>query len=184
MWIFAARDLSNPMAVCFCTQAIHAPYRRRARMLCADTAPVPWVVLTEEPADFADLPVRAIPRAPTGPTAIDYLQHLAPTVGAAAYHDKRLALQAALQDFDTAIFLDADSRLDVLPVIDAFPAGLAVTPIVRESIAVHLKTCGTWRLPALDALARDLMEDPDVLHTADVSPRSCALSLAVHGALL
>ena len=47
-------------SVCFCTLAIHAPYRRRARLLCADTAPAPWVVLTDEPSDFADLPVRAI----------------------------------------------------------------------------------------------------------------------------
>jgi hypothetical protein len=123
------------MAVCFCTLAIHAPYRRRARMLCADTAPAPWVILTDEPTDFADLPVRAIRHAPTGPMAIDYLQRLSPTGdgrGAAAYHDKRFALQAALQDFDTAIFLDADSRIDALPVIDAFPSGLAVIPVVRE----------------------------------------------------
>jgi hypothetical protein len=59
-------------------------------MLCADTAPAPWVILTDEPADFAGLPVRAIRPAPTGPMAIDYRQHLAPTGngrGAAAYHD-------------------------------------------------------------------------------------------------
>jgi hypothetical protein len=164
------------MAVCFCTLAIHAPYRRRARKLCADTAPVPWVILTDEPTDFADLPVRAIRHAPTGPMAIDYLQRLAPTGngrGAAAYHDKRFALQAALQDFDTAIFLDADSRIDALPVIDAFPSGLAVIPLVRESIAVHLETCGPWRLPAFVELARYLMGDPEVLHAARWCHETC-----------
>lgn len=173
---FGPRDLAHPMAVCFCTLAIHAPYRSRARMLCADTASVPWVILTDEPADFADLPVHAVRHAPTGPMAIDYLQRLGPTGnggGAAAYHDKRFALQAALQDFDTAIFLDADSRIDALPVIGGFPAGLAVTPFVRESISAHLKTCGPWRLPAFEALARDLTDDPDVLHAAMWCHETC-----------
>jgi hypothetical protein len=47
--------------------------------------------LTDEPDDFAALPVRAIPHAPTGPMAVDYLARLPPTGegrGAAAYHDK------------------------------------------------------------------------------------------------
>jgi hypothetical protein len=164
------------MAVCFCTLAIHAPYRKRARMLCADMAPAPWVILTDEPADFADLPVRVIRHAPTGPMAIDYLQRLGRTgngQGAAAYHDKRFALHAALQDFDTAIFLDADSRADALPPIGAFPSGLAVLPIVRESIAAHLETCGPWRLPAFEELGRHLMGAPDVLHAAAWCHETC-----------
>jgi hypothetical protein len=164
------------MAACFCTLAIHAPYRRRARMLCAGPAPAPWVVLTDEPDDFADLPVRAIRHTPTGPMAIDYLQRLAPTGdgrGAAAYHDKRFAVQAALQDFETAIFVDADSRIAAAPLIDAFPPGLAVLPVVRKSIAAHLKTCGPWRLPAFVELARDLMGDPDVLHAARWCHETC-----------
>ncbi len=122
------------------------------------------------------MPVRAIRHLPTGPMAIDYLQRLAPTGnggGAAAYHDKRFALQAALQDFGTALFVDADSRIDALPPIDAFPSGLAVVPIVRESIAAHLGTCGTWRLPAFVELARDLLGDPNVLHAAGWCHETC-----------
>jgi hypothetical protein len=164
------------MAVCFCTLAIHAPYRLRARRLCTGSAPAPWVVLTDEPADFADLPVRAIRHTATGPMAIDYLQQLGPTGegrGAAAYHDKRFALQAALQDFDTAIFLDADSRLDSPLPIEPFPPGLAVIPVVRHSIAAHLETCGSWRLPAFEALARDLMGDAGVLQTAGWCHETC-----------
>jgi len=156
-------------AACFCTLAIHAPYRKRARLLCGDVATAPLVVLTDEPADFADLPVRAIRHEPTGPMAVDYLLRLAPTGnnrGAAAYHDKRFALQAALQDFDTAIFLDADSRVGPLPRIDPFPAGVAVVPLVRKSVAEHLETCGSWRLPAFIALARELTGGADVLHEA------------------
>jgi hypothetical protein len=95
------------MTVCFCTLAIGAPYRRRAQLLCAGAKTVPWVVLTDEPDDFAALPVRAIRHAPTGPMASDYLARLPPTGegrGAAAYHDKRFALLAALQGFDTAVY--------------------------------------------------------------------------------
>ena len=78
------RLLNYPVTVCVCTLAIHAPYRRRARKLCA-AAKVPWVVLTDEPDDFADLPVRAIRHAPTGPMAVDYLARLPPPSAAAAW---------------------------------------------------------------------------------------------------
>lgn len=157
------------MTVCFCTLAIHAPYRRRARLLCASATTVPWIVLTDEPDDFAALSVRAIRHAPTGPMAVDYLARLSPTGegrGAAAYHDKRFALLAALQGFDTAIYVDADSRIDALPPLGVFPSGLAVLPVVRKSIAEHLKTCGSWRIPVFVELARHLTGDADILLAA------------------
>jgi hypothetical protein len=157
------------VTVCFCTLAIHAPYRRRARLLCADATTVPWIVLTDEPDDFAALPVRAIRHAPTGPMAVDYLARLPPTGegrGAAAYHDKRFALLAALKDFDTAIYVDADSRIAALPPPGVFPSGLAVLPVVRKSIAEHLDTCGSWRMPVFVDLARQLTGDADILQAA------------------
>jgi hypothetical protein len=157
------------MTVCFCTLAIHAPYRRRARLLCGDAPAVPWVVLTDEPQDFAGLPVRAIRHAPTGPMASDYLAHLPSTGdgrGAAAYHDKRFAILAALQDFDTALYVDADSRIGALPPLGLFPAGLAVLPIVRKSIAEHLEACGSWRTPVFVELARHLKGDAGILQAA------------------
>ncbi|MEP6818527.1 MAG: hypothetical protein ABJA18_03265 [bacterium] len=157
------------MTVCFCTLAIHAPYRRRARLLCADAPEVPWVVLTDEPADFADLKVRAIRHAPTGPMAADYLARLPPTGngrGAAAYHDKRFALRAALENSDTAIYVDADSRITALPPLGVFPSGLAVLPVVNKTIAEHLDTCGSWRLPIFGELAQHLTGDARILHTA------------------
>ncbi len=169
-------SFGDRMSVCFCTLAIHAPYRARARLLCADLVAAPWFVLTDEPSDFADLPVRAIRHTPTGPMAIDYLQRLGPTgngQGAAAYHDKRFALQAALQDFDTAIFLDADSRISALPPVAAFPIGLAVVPVVRKSVADHLETCGRWRLDAFEELARELLGDPAGLHAARWCHETC-----------
>jgi hypothetical protein len=157
------------VTVSFCTLAIHAPYRRRAQLLCADAAMVPWIVLTDEPDDFAALNVRAIRHAPTGPMAVDYLARLPPTGegrGAAAYHDKRFALLAALEDFDTAIYVDADCRIAVLPPLGVFPSGLAVLPVVRKSIAEHLETCGSWRLPAFVELARQLTGDASILQAA------------------
>lgn len=156
------------MTVSFCTLAINAPYRKRARLLCADAPSVPWVVLTDEPDDFADLPVRAIRHVATGPMAADYLASLPPTGegrGAAAYHDKRFAIIAALEDHDTAIYVDADSRISALPTLGDFPAGLAVLPVVEKSIAKHLETCGSWRLPVFEDLARSLTGDAAILQT-------------------
>jgi hypothetical protein len=164
------------MSVCLCTLAIHAPYRRRARLLLSDPAPAPWIVLTDQPEDFSDLPVRAIRHEPTGPMAVDYLRRLGPTgngQGAAAYHDKRFAIRAALRDFDTAVFFDADSRVPGLPLAPAYPAGLAVVPVVRKSIAEHLETCGSWRRPAFEVLARDLGGDIQILETARWCHETC-----------
>ena len=153
----------------FCTLAIHKPYRDRARLLCSDLQGVPWVVLTDEPEDFADLPITAIKHHPTGPMATDYISRLAPTGegrGAAAYHDKRFALLAALKDSDTAIYVDADSRIRNVSSLPTFPPGLAVLPVVRKSVAEHLSTCGTWRMPAFSDLARHLTGDITILQSA------------------
>lgn len=101
--------------------------------------------------------------------ATDYLALLPPTGegrGAAAYHDKRFALMAALQDYDTAIYVDADSRVVGLPPLGAFPSGLAALPVVRRSIAEHLQTCGSWRTPAFAELARHLTGDDEILRDA------------------
>ena len=157
------------MSVCFCTLAIHAPYRRRAHLLCDDAKTAPWIVLTDVPEEFEDLPVRAIRHAPTGPMAVDYLERLQPTGegrGAAAYHDKRFALLAALEGFETAIYVDADSRIAALPPFDVFKPGLAVHPLVRKSVADHLETCGSWRMPVFVELARYLTGDADILLAA------------------
>jgi hypothetical protein len=165
------------MSVCLCTLAIHAPYRERARRLCADAPKLPWLVLTDQPSDFADLSVRAVAHAPTGPMAIDYLERIRPTGGgrgAAAYHDKRFALSAALRDFDTAIFLDADSRFTSPPSLDiAFSPGLSVIPLVRWSVAEHLASCGTWRMPAFVDLAQQLFGGTDILHSARWCHETC-----------
>lgn len=158
------------MTIRFCTLAIHAAYRRRARLLCADAAGVPWVVLTDAPETFADMPnVRAVGHAPTGPMATDYLERLPPTGesrGAAAYHDKRFAILGALDGYDTAIYVDADSRVGALPPLGAFAPGLAVLPVVRRTVAEHLDQCGTWRRPAFEALARELAGDAGALGDA------------------
>jgi hypothetical protein len=164
------------MSVCLCTLAIPAPYRRRARRLLADPAPAPWVVLTDDPEDFSDLAVCAIRHEPTGPMAIDYLRRIGSTgkgQGAAAYHDKRFVVRAALQDFDTAIFFDADSRVVGLQLAPSYPPGIAVVPVVRSSIAEHLEKCGPWRRPAFETLARDLAGDIGILETARWCHETC-----------
>jgi hypothetical protein len=165
------------MALSFCTLAIHALYRERARLLCADLSPWPVIVLTDEPSDFADLCVQSIRHTPTGPMATDYLERLPATGnsrGAAAYHDKRFAIQAALWDFETTIFLDADTR--ILGEVSApigFPSGLAVTNVVRKSVAEHLKASGSWRLSAFERLAHELLSDMGTLQVARWCHESC-----------
>jgi hypothetical protein len=140
--------------VCFCTLAIHAPYRERARLLVGDAMGVPWIVLTDEPGDFVGLPVQTIRHAPTGPMAVDFLTKLPPTgTGRPAYHDKRFVLQAALGEFDTAIFVDADTRFRSLPELPRLPTGIAVTRAVQANIAEHLSRWGTQRKPAFEELA-------------------------------
>jgi hypothetical protein len=152
---------------CFCTLAIHAPYRRRARLLVGDVREVPWVVLTDEPRDFEGLEVRAIRHEPTGPMAVDFLTRL-PSIGTGrpAYHDKRFVLQAALRDFETAVFVDADTRISSLPELPRFPPGITVTRAVEANIAEHLSRWGTQRKPVFEELAVHLTGTIETLKTA------------------
>ena len=154
---------------CFCTLAIHEPYRRRAQLLLADVPAGPWIVLTDEPKDFQSSTVRAIRHQPTGPMAIDFLTRLPGTGngrGGPAYHDKRFALEAGLKDFDTAIFVDADSRFKRPPKLSPFPPGISVVKELKTSIADHLSRWGQHRLPAFQELAVDLFGDVEVLKSA------------------
>src|SRR5947209_4879742 len=157
------------MSACFCTLAVGDSYRKCARALCTNATCRPWIVLTDQPDDFADLPVRAFPHQLIGPTAADYVARLGPAGvdrgAAAAYHDKRFALQATLQEHDTAVFVDADSTIDPLPHIDAFPPGLAVLPLLGNSIAAHLQVWGSWRVPAFTELARALAGNEQILRS-------------------
>lgn len=162
--------LQTPTAnACFCTLAIHLPYRRRAQLLISDAPAMHWIVLTDEPNDFVDLPVRAIQHVPDGPMAIDFQAKLRGTGGgrgAAAYHDKRFALKAALEQFDTAIFIDADSRFNSLPRLPRFQPGIAVDRALDTSIADHLSRWGQARKPAFEQLAVELTGDASTINSA------------------
>jgi len=160
---------TRPTNTCFCTLAIHAPYRRRAQTLITDAPAMPWIVLTDEPNDFIDLPVRAMRHVPTGPMAIDFRTRIPGTGngrGAPAYHDKRFVLQVALEEFETAIFIDADSRIKSPPRLPHFRPGIAVDKGLRTSIADHLSRWGQMRKPGFEQLALELFGDKDVLNSA------------------
>lgn len=162
--------------ICFCTLAIHSAYRERAKLLCKDLESLPFIVLTDNPDDFSGLPVEAILHAPTGPMAIDYLNLSLKTGkhnGAAAYHDKRFALIAALKNHQSAIFLDADSRLSSIPSINEMPPGFATTPFVRKSISDHLASCGSWRKDTFEELAILLTGDTLILNQAKWCHETC-----------
>jgi hypothetical protein len=163
-------------SVCFCTLAIGEPYRVRARQLCMDAAPIPAIVLTDEPGDFEDLDVHAVAHTATGPMASDYHRlgiEIGRGRGAAAYHDKRFALMAGLESFETAILIDADTRLARRPTLRRFPPGLALRPGLRESIGEHLGRWGPQRAPIFEALAIELFGTSDVLATAHWCSEGC-----------
>src|SRR5215211_120654 len=158
-----------PPNACFCTLAIHAPYRRRARLLVGDAPAVPWIVLTDEPDDFAGLPARAIRHLPTGPMAIDFLTKLPAGIngtGRPAYHDKRFVLAAALEEFETAIFVDADTRMKSRPRFPRLRPGISVVKTLRASIDEHLTRYGAERRPAFEQLTVHLGGDVGMLKTA------------------
>ena len=137
--------------------------------MIGDAAGVEWVVLTDEPEEFADLPVRAIRHVPTGPMAIDFLTKLPPTGngrGGAAYHDKRFALQAALEEFETAIYVDADTRIRSRPRVPSFDPGIAVVKEVKASIDEHLSRWGSHRKPAFEKLAVELTGESHAIKSA------------------
>lgn len=128
-----------------------------------------WVVLTDEPREFADLPVRAIRHEPVGPMAVDFVTRLSPMgngKGRPAYHDKRFALQAALEEFETAIFVDADTRIRSTPRVTDFNPGIAVVKEVDASIDEHLSRWGSHRRPVFEELAVELTGDAEVIKSA------------------
>ncbi len=163
------RPHAGTAKVCFCTLAIHEAYRRRARLLVGDVPEMAWVVLTDEPGEFEELGARAIRHVPAGPMAIDFVTRLSPMGngrGRPAYHDKRFALQAALEEFETAIFVDADTRVRSLPRLPSFGPGIAVTKEVDASIAEHLSRYGSHRRSVFEKLAVGLTGDVEVIDSA------------------
>jgi len=138
-------------------------------LLLEDAPRVPWIVLTDEPGEFKDLPVKAIRHVPTGPMAIEFMTKLPPTGngrGGPAYHDKRFALQAALKEFETAIFVDADTRIGAIPRLPTFRPGISVVKELNASIAEHLSRWGSQRKPAFERLGFELTGDAEVIKTA------------------
>lgn len=162
------RSQRRTISVCFCTLAIREPYRRRARLLFESAPELKWVVLTDEPKDFEGSTVRAIRHEPTGSMAGEFLKlgWSANGSGRPAYHDKRFALQAALEESETAIFVDADTRMSSVPKLPAFRPGIAVVRDVDASIAEHLSRYGPDRLPAFEALAAQLTGSAETIKQA------------------
>ena len=87
-------------------------------------------------------------------------------LGEPAYHDKRFALQAALEEFETAIFVDADTRVRSLPRLPNFRPGIAVTTVLNATIAEHLTRYGSHRRPAFEKLAIELTDDVEMINSA------------------
>jgi hypothetical protein len=128
-----------------------------------------WLVLTDEPEGFGDLSVRAVRHVPSGPMAVDFVTKLPPMGngrGRPAYHDKRFALQAALEEFETAIFVDADTRITSRPRLPVFRPGIAVTKEVDASVDEHLSRWGSQRKPVFEKLAVEFIGDAEAIKSA------------------
>jgi len=98
---------------CFCTLALGKKYCALASLLASDlqqyTPGTALVVLTDDPSSFTKhLNVIAVP-------------HQQQSIG--CYHDKRFVIQAAIDRFDSCIFIDADMRVlgDVSPDLNWLP---------------------------------------------------------------
>lgn len=101
---------------CFCTLAIGKRYRQHALMLAEDlhqhSPKTLLVVLTDQPKAFQLSNTKAF-------------KHSLQSVG--GYHDKRFAIEKALQFSRSCVFLDADVRiLGTVPEQMNFPPGLTV----------------------------------------------------------
>lgn len=101
---------------CFCTLAIGKRYRQHAIMLAQDlqqhSPKTLLVVLTDQPEAFEIPNTKAF-------------KHSLQSVG--GYHDKRFAIEKALQFSRSCVFLDADVRiLGAVPEQMNFPPGLTV----------------------------------------------------------
>ena len=162
------------MSVCFCTLAIHAPYRRRARLLCARRGPRALGRADRRAGRLRRPAGSRHPPRPDRPHG-----HRLPAAsratgngrGAAAYHDKRFALRAALQDFDTAIFVDADSRVGALPPLGVFPPAWPSSRSCAGASPTIWRPAGRGAFPRSSELARDLTGDTGVLAHGALVPR-------------
>ena len=125
----------------FCTLAIGENYASLAAFLVADleTYGIPTVVVTDQPKHFAKF---------SNATVVEHRPKQF------SYHDKRIALQVALKQGDTAIFVDADTAIwfgaDRRTVRRAlaysFPPGLH---------AARLFPAGHFEYPHIEAKARE-----------------------------
>jgi hypothetical protein len=75
-------------------------------------------------------------------------------------------LEEALKEFETAIFVDADTRFRTRPRLPQFRPGIVITKVLQTSIADHLTRWGTERRPVFEQLAVHLGGDVETLKTA------------------
>jgi len=137
---------------------------------------VPWFVLTDDPDDFSDLPVRAIPARPDGSDGRDYLALLPPTGEGAGPPPITTKGSRSSPRSKTSIPLSTWMQTRASPNFRGSTPSHPVSPCCpswRRSVAEHLDTCGSWRLPAFEALARHLTGDIEILKTARWCHETC-----------
>jgi hypothetical protein len=134
---------------CFCTLALGSRYRLMTKELAKDLsfyAPkIPLVVCTDLPSDFQDCE-NIIP--------FEFYQ----TGILHCYHDRRFVIQRGLSLFETAILIDADTK-----IINHIPESIEAIPGVigafSEPLIPHVQKYNPERLSRLQKIATKLALD-------------------------
>lgn len=148
MW-HSRLSANNSLDFCFCTLALRSPYRQLARQLAFDLeryAPgVKLIVGTDRPQAFADCTnVVAFWLKSQG------ILH--------CFHDKRFVLERAHTYCNTAIMVDADTRLQQQLCLQPVTVP-GIAAVHCENLIEHVQRYTPERLPHLQRLADKLDVD-------------------------
>lgn len=130
---------------CFCTLALGHRYRLMAKQLASDLetfSPETLLIIgTEQPQDFKN-----------NPNTVAFEQHQTGILK--CYHDKRFVLKKALETFNSAIFIDADTRIiGEIPNFDDYEVGITAH---HENLIAHTSRYSNQNLPIFQKLASKL----------------------------
>ncbi|MDX2213399.1 MAG: hypothetical protein SFY66_08930 [Oculatellaceae cyanobacterium bins.114] len=149
---------ATPETFCFCTLALRPKYRLLTQQLAENLeqfAPgIQLVVLTDEPKDFANnRNVLAFQHQQQG------ILH--------CYHDKRFPIERALDQFDAAILIDADTKITAAISPQLIWQG-GLTARHQENLVEHVSQYNPERLSAVEKVAAKLDINPkDVTYVGE-----------------
>jgi hypothetical protein len=148
---------------CFCTLAIGKDYRELAQTLAESLQHIApdrkLIIATDVPKDFHQyknaIVFKCIQTSPLFP-----------------YSEKRKALRRALEEFDSAVFVDADSKFIQYPLNTAWPPGVVVSYDTQRSLAASLRKYYPGDFDLFQKLAKKLSVKPSLEEIKFPAPQS------------